>query len=542
MATITSIQSGNWGTAGTWDSGVPVNGDTVIIAEGHTVLFDVDQSGFATGLVDLTINGILNFKHDSVTYLKWSGKIQGNGILNVGTDDNPILRAPLGSSTSLATLHFTGEVTTAASAMSGTNKIYLCGWIPETPNYTFIIGNHAIGTTEIHLNDHIDIQEGDEIIIGQETINDWITETPKGRYTVTDYDSVNKVVTINPALASNRLEGDVVAMFTRPITVKSTNKPSAFYQGYFNRAEGALFDQFMFTLYENPPNPSQMPTNYCTYTNSTPFFYIQTYHGYKIKNCTIYSRSSGTQLAKNSCNKLMVENCALISCNSIVNTSANITIIDSVMQNLKSSSRAMYICADITCIDCKIKNAPSLGTNCKHINFYNSEFSNTSMSIPSNAQITDIVESFDHNQIPGNYKAWCKGGTIETDTDLSGDPIRGHLIFNCESADYPVFRDFPMLLAAYKTNRWQALVNKSFTGGEVKIELIDPTSDPLIDSEATPLASYTLPDQADTNLPLKLGYKSDKAMQAILRISATNSEGTVEVDTSLIENRINHGS
>jgi hypothetical protein len=202
----------------------------------------------------------------------------------------------------------------------------------------------------------------------------------------------------------------------------------------------------------------------------------------------------------------------------------------------------MYICADITCINCKIKNVPSLGTNCKHINFYNSEFSNTPMSIPSNAQITDIVESFDHNQQAGNYKAWCKGGTIETDTDGLGNSIPGRLIFNCESADYPVFRDFPMLLAAYKTNRWQALVNKSFTGGEVKIELIDPAADPLIDTSATPLATYTLPDQADTNLPLKLGYKSDKAMQAILRISATNSEGTVEVDTSLIENRINHGS
>lgn len=51
-----------------------------------------------------------------------------------------------------------------------------------------------------------------------------------------------------------------------------------------------------------------------------------------------------------------------------------------------------------------------------------------------------------------------------------------------------------------------------------------------------------LPDQADTNLPLKLGYKSDKPMEAILRISATNADGSVEVNTSLIENRINHGS
>lgn len=71
MATITSVGSGNWSAAGTWDAGVPADNDTVVIAAGHAVTFDVDQSGFANGIAGLTITshastpGMLAFRHDA---------------------------------------------------------------------------------------------------------------------------------------------------------------------------------------------------------------------------------------------------------------------------------------------------------------------------------------------------------------------------------------------------------------------------------------------------------------------------------------------
>jgi len=71
VATITSVASGNWSNPATWDSGIPVDNDTVIIAAGHTVVFDVDQSAFANGMAGVTITGIaagtpgmLVFKYD----------------------------------------------------------------------------------------------------------------------------------------------------------------------------------------------------------------------------------------------------------------------------------------------------------------------------------------------------------------------------------------------------------------------------------------------------------------------------------------------
>lgn len=51
--TKTSTGSGNWNTAGTWSpSGVPANGDAVIIATGHNVTLNVNT----TNLLSITIN------------------------------------------------------------------------------------------------------------------------------------------------------------------------------------------------------------------------------------------------------------------------------------------------------------------------------------------------------------------------------------------------------------------------------------------------------------------------------------------------------
>lgn len=57
MATITSNQSGSWSATSTWVGGVvPVDGSDVVIAAGHSVLMDVDQSAM-TGMQSVTVQG-----------------------------------------------------------------------------------------------------------------------------------------------------------------------------------------------------------------------------------------------------------------------------------------------------------------------------------------------------------------------------------------------------------------------------------------------------------------------------------------------------
>jgi hypothetical protein len=98
MPSYTSAQSGYWSDPATWGgSGVPADGDTVTISAGHTVIFNVDQSSFATGLAGLTINGTLKIPskaEDSsmpnFVCLKVNANIAGSGSFLIGSSTYPI--------------------------------------------------------------------------------------------------------------------------------------------------------------------------------------------------------------------------------------------------------------------------------------------------------------------------------------------------------------------------------------------------------------------------------------------------------------------
>ena len=93
MATITSAGSGNWGTGATWVGGVaPADNDAVVIASGHSVVFNVDTSGWANGIAGITITGTLSVSTTTSSYMKLKAAttISGAGTFNVGTSGTPI--------------------------------------------------------------------------------------------------------------------------------------------------------------------------------------------------------------------------------------------------------------------------------------------------------------------------------------------------------------------------------------------------------------------------------------------------------------------
>lgn len=207
MASYTATQDGLWSQASTWGgSGVPGNGDTVTIPSGITVTFDVDQSGFASGLSGLNVNGTLKWKTDTETYLKMASNvnISGTGTLQVGEESNPIQRPPSGSSTR------------ATIKLQGTGKItvpnLLCyGW-DERLNRTTLAANASAGATQVVLSEDMNLQAGDKILIGAGTVNDYMTESAKGVYTVSSYDKSTRTVTLTGALGHGRLAGDYVGV------------------------------------------------------------------------------------------------------------------------------------------------------------------------------------------------------------------------------------------------------------------------------------------------------------------------------------------
>jgi hypothetical protein len=78
-------------------------------------------------------------------------------------------------------------------------------------------------------------------------------------------------------------------------------------------------------------------------------------------------------------------------------------------------------------------------------------------------------------------------------------------------------------------------VNKSFSGGIVALQIIDPMNDPLIDPTQTPLAQSALPDTQNTTLQLGIAYKSPTAKELILRVLVQSASGTANIDVTRIQ-------
>ncbi len=81
---VYSAGNGDWSTAASWNLGVPVNGDTVIIQSGHTItvtanLYSTSISMFVVvvGTLDLGNNGKLSYNNTSTVIVETGGSILG---------------------------------------------------------------------------------------------------------------------------------------------------------------------------------------------------------------------------------------------------------------------------------------------------------------------------------------------------------------------------------------------------------------------------------------------------------------------------------
>jgi hypothetical protein len=147
------------------------------------------------------------------------------------------------------------------------------------------------------------------------------------------------------------------------------------------------------------------------------------------------------------------------------------------------------------------------------------------------------IESFDHGGVPGDYRNYSIGGYALSQATLTYLSHAQALRFVCQSAFYPVYRDYVVNFPANRKLRFQVPMQKDFSGGTMKIQIIDPANDPLRAPGSAVLAETSKADITGTWEVVEVAYTSTYARPLIVRIIAMVASGNAYFDTTWMENR-----
>jgi hypothetical protein len=241
MPTFTSVKSGYWNDPTVWDqNAVPADGDSVVVAAGHTVIFNVDQSSFTNGLAGLTINGTLKIPSQdedsnmpNFVCLKVNANIAGSGSFLIGSSTYPITYPQS------AKILVNGTITTAT---------FNCYGEQRSPLWDYLAQDAAAGATTIVLQNGLPLRSGDIIAIGRSDIVSYWTESSsaRGLHTVASYNAATKTVTLNEALTHARsgtgVRACLVILLSRQIVISKYGANNVVMLGGSGRTiEGVLF-------------------------------------------------------------------------------------------------------------------------------------------------------------------------------------------------------------------------------------------------------------------------------------------------------------
>lgn len=532
MVTRTTIKDGNWSDLSVWGGTKPVDGDNVQI--NHNIIYDDDMSSMQNGILNLAIASgkLLTIKPDALTYFKMSGNMNmalpGTGRINCGTLSNPIQRPPIGHNVR-AVFHYTGRDPWILYEML--NKIhgngYMYGWVPTTPNHTFLSEDVSLNGNTLICDDIIDVQEGEQIVVGCGTDSSKMAESNTGIYTVSS--RTDNIITLSTGLQKARKEGDVIAIYSRPITLKS----DVF---LLSRLYGVQIAQGYLAINLLPMDYNSQH-EHCTFTGNWGGIGYST--DGSLKHSTMVNMSLAWGAARS-----YLKNCVSINTNYGVFGSANSHYIDCVIQNTNTAisldEKSLYE-------NCIFKNIGALGYNSSKIIFKNCKIS--FMLDPVNFRTNstylnplDSIESIDDNQIIGAYKNYQIGGTIAKTSDAKYN-------FNLISG-VPVKMDYIIHIPKNRTVKFLIGLIKSIPDISVKLQLINPFEDPL----NVPLRLYGDTNEPNNYVPISevqaenttnfqhlgIAYKSTEAKQLILRVYAMASSGTVSMDVKQVEQMLSN--
>jgi hypothetical protein len=265
MPTFTSVKSGYWNDPTVWDlNAVPANGDSVIVAAGHTVTFNVDQSSFANGLAGLTINGTLKIPSQAedpsmpnTVVLKVNANIAGSGSFIIGSPTQPITYPQF------VKVMVNGTITVATFNAYGEQR---------SPLWDYLAQDAPSGATTIVLQNGLPLRAGDLIAIGRsDIVGSWHESgSARGLHTVASYNATTKTVTLNEALTHARsgtgVRACLVILLSRQIVISKYGANNvALHSGSGRTFKGVLFTAEAGATFPNWGNSSSTTISYSSF-------------------------------------------------------------------------------------------------------------------------------------------------------------------------------------------------------------------------------------------------------------------------------------
>lgn len=529
--------------AGNWDTGVPVDTDTWIIPVGLTCEWDSDQSGFATGTGG-KINGTLEASTTPGYYcIKLSENLTGTGTLRAGTSVTAYPQT------------CTFEILFNGFTITGT-KFDLNCTEPTTYKFALLTGAEAIGQTVLEIDRNLigDIwADGDIVRICD--INGFDSEE---RVIAAGGIAANSI-TVTAGLTNAKIAGAYVLLMTRNVRLISAAEKLL---STTNGRIGAM-------LYKVTLNTASNMVLFGAYSLHNQLYAVHTstisavIYGHSGGGYSCLNGSSGTvftsgfigcsnygviaSYAITMAGKLigcsagvsgvygLVMSGSIIGCGTGINDCSDIvvtgTISGSTGYSISNSSGVLYgaVLSGAASGDIYMRGTAIKG--------YNSTLSSaTQANYAASYTPTDQVAIWDIGGVAGAFKAWMRGGRVQSQAGVvpTGRTVAYQHI--CESADYPVVMDRSADVEPGDTITATVWLRKdaAMPGYLPRCQLFRIENDPLLGGAT--LASATMTDSIDTWEEFELEWTNDTAgpVTVVLRTLAQNAANNVYADSLIL--------
>jgi len=558
MATRTSVGSGAWSAAGTWNTGVPLDGDDVVIASGHTVTFDVDQSAFTTG-IGLTITGTLT--HTTATgsyclFAKTGASIVGAGTWNIGTSGTPIPFAAKHTITGAAGWYVDGNAGLTMTVYGAEPSI----------KYVKLSGDEAIGQTELSVDTNVtgDIWADGDII----RIDDINKAAESEERVIAAGGIAAGTITVTAGLTAAKSTGAVVSLITRNVKIIAVGTGNYLLYRIGNTSTKLTIGGGMFY----GVNKYALHTcNYSTisggtfsrhdrvfYSCTTPTISGGTFSGNSY--LTMYGAPAisgglftGSNIQLSTTDGVVISggyfsgnNNCLVNCNNSVISGGTFSGNNFVVNGgfslvvgggtFSGNNRAISGGSPITI------SGGTFAANTADLYTVSGMLHNITLtSSPEHTTYTSIpfqynCQSEDHDGADGALKAWCKGGVVTSQTSVKPTGYTQAYLLDPENATYPVFFTKQFSVEPGKTVDVEVQLRKDASMTYLpRVYLMASIGNPL--AGATPVDTFTMTDSTDTwetdtfTIANSTDYDQDYTLWFVAKNASGNAYSAYDIST-----------